>query len=581
MEDGKQKGKKFKLVRCNVKNCRKEVKMVAGSTSGAVRHLDSAGRAGCKVHQAAYEEVIASSSHTNKIKNLDGSLGKKLTFMEQFPSHVAAVEVIAETSVSANVLRKPVVGRWIKTYEPGANPPAQETIRKIATCMTAVLVEKRNKKISRLKKKYRGAPCCSVQFDIWEDNQGRSWAAATWIYTDEVDGMLKIVSDVLWFGVFPYPRHTIPNIKAWILAILVETGLECSMILVVTPDGAADVQGAVRAIPELEPKLVTCWAHGLARAVVYATGMEGTENDEAKGCLKQHGRIAQLHNQSKGFRKSSKELQEADKIPYKKTSDANATRWNGRFSNMSRNNYLSMILSAALLLWKRSVRAAGASSVELYRRDALEDDDVASILLRDLGFDEDALEESYELEAVMLGTYNLTNFLQSLFHVTADQKMIALSRVIKQLSSPTVHLLLSVNTAKPRSRLSRDKDASKLGLAAKNFLAIMKQQLKRRFSDVRPADSMLIMLALSKQGKKPLETLSRVTWQREAARLLDAAFAAARQLDSRDPSKSPPRKKNKKKSSMFNDDSDTDFDDEEEEETSELTMWRNVPKSVC
>ena len=46
---------------------------------------------------------------------------------------------------------------------------------------------------------------------------------------------------MLWFGEFPYLQHTIANSEKLMSVVLVEKNIAPSMILTITPDGAADV----------------------------------------------------------------------------------------------------------------------------------------------------------------------------------------------------------------------------------------------------------------------------------------------------------------------------------------------------
>ena len=112
-----------------------------------------------------------------------------------------------------------------------------------------------------------------------------------------------MISGVLWFGLFPYAQHTITNITLWIEDVFKATSLEKSMILTVTPDGAAGVAGAIGRIGELKPKLETYENHSLARAFVYATGTEGKSSlkPDFKTTLKKNCRLAQLQSQSNHF----------------------------------------------------------------------------------------------------------------------------------------------------------------------------------------------------------------------------------------------------------------------------------------
>jgi hypothetical protein len=75
------------------------------------------------------------------------------------------------------------------------------------------------------------------------------------------------------------------------------------------------------------------------RGVAYASGMEGFENAESKALLKAHGRLGQLHSQSKHFRREFQSSQRAGGAKKsKKMPRTNATRWDGCYRLLETNN---------------------------------------------------------------------------------------------------------------------------------------------------------------------------------------------------------------------------------------------------
>ena len=352
--EGKQIGKKFKIVRCCCGHCTKEIKIVSGSTGVFTRHLGTAARMGCEVHKAAWEDVIAHSAHTNKALQSDGSFISSMSFEEQFDSNIACLYVIAETNMPVEHLRKKAIKLWVETYNERATVMCIPSAKQIGASIKACLEDKRNAKVKHLKLRFGGGPCCSMQFDLWTDNQGRSWAAVNWIYVEEEEttGDLVPINDVLWFGLFPFLRHTKENIHKWICAVFKETGLVPSMLNTITPDNASDVIGAVNSDAELAPLLAPCSGHGIALDVKKACGFSGPnggDNPEAKEIFVAHGRVAQLGNQSKIFKDKHQQSQvDAGRKKILKTKPANATRFLGRFENCKRDNDTSFAVDDAI-----------------------------------------------------------------------------------------------------------------------------------------------------------------------------------------------------------------------------------------
>ena len=68
---------------------------------------------------------------------------------------------------------------------------------------------------------------------------------------------------------------------------------EALRIADVTPDGAADGQAALNAIPGLAEKINTCHLHGLQRALLFSVGLAGasSKNPAAKSLLRKHSRV--------------------------------------------------------------------------------------------------------------------------------------------------------------------------------------------------------------------------------------------------------------------------------------------------
>ena len=595
VEHGRQKGKKYKIVKCTLGQCIREVKLVNGSTSAFVRHLCVMGKAGCETHQAAYESVISNSMHTNKALTSDGIVVKKLPFMELFEANCATIYLFSEAKIAANILRSEVYRAVVAAYRNEATVMCKSSAVKMATSISAVVDDTIASNVKRMKARFEGSGCCGVQIDIWSDNQGRSWAAATWTRCEWSEaGVLELISDVLWVGLFPYLTHTIPHLKAWLLQIFKEKGLDLSMLLNITPDNAYDVMGACRAIPELALVVQGCAVHGLARDLLAAMGMsgKGESNPEARALLKTHGRYSQLYNQSKNFR-AAVNTSQLDTYKRRKAlilKGSNTVRWNGRAYQTDRNNDLSPNIDEGMSTYRCAARNEGQESVEFYHRDVLEDDGETTntVPLRSIGFSPEGWEESYEFEGVYKTAETTTLLLQKIFDTAADQKYWLLGQLRKTQISETVRVLGRPEKGPTISRPARMVRSSTLCPAAKKFREVLYPAMEKRHFEKCPIDAVLIMIALGKQVRDPLTMLPQAEWRARAEAKLNAVFIKFKGIYDRQQGAAaaaePVQKKAKKMDPTMallleHNDMHNDIQDEGITET-ELQRWRELPSKT-
>jgi hypothetical protein len=592
---GAQHGKKFKNLKCDVAECGAILKSVQGNTSGFLRHLEAKGKS-CPAHKEAHKAVVDASPHANKFHGADGAVLVKWSFDELFAAHVACLYAVVHCKIPANFLLNPKLRVWIAALNPCAGVPAQQTLRKIGAAAKACVVERRIKVFTDMKRTFRNGSCVSVQFDLWEDNQGRSWGGVTCLYCVEDErGVLCLVSDVLWFGLFPYASHTKANIALWILSVLAESGLSPEMVSTVTPDGAGDVKGAVKSVSTLKDKLVTCYGHGLQRGWLYAAGMEGkpSQNPAMRNTLLLNGRVAQLHGQSKHFRRLLREVQVAAGVVVPlKLLRANATRWTGRFENLRRNNSLYPHIGVALVKLRQVRRdKSETDSIKFYRKDPLEDDETNEVPLKHMEQDVEDLEQSFEAEAVFDQSFQATKFLQNVHGVTVDQKMLVVARLMKsQLDSIVVVSKEAKSSRKKEARVQIERKAVLLGEGATNFREIFGAQIKERFfaSDVIVPPALLIMLALSKQTQDPFSKMP-FAWRVRGMLELAKAVRAAKLILGDDkaaaaPASAPGQKRKARRASLFG---DSDDDDDAAAaggpaptDTADYDRWRAVARQV-
>ena len=148
---------------------------------------------------------------------------------------------------------------------------------------------------------------------------------------------------------------------------------------------------------------------------------------------------------------------------------AHAMRWRGWYRNTQRNNELAPYIRTALYLYKGNMRGKNVETIEFFRPDPLEDDELGGGTLRsnllDVGGDEEQEGDSFEAEAAMKLVDTTTLVFERTFTVTTDPKYIALSKLRKVMLSVDVQVmygpavLAKVTRARREDRASREPGA--------------------------------------------------------------------------------------------------------------------------
>ena len=208
-----------------------------------------------------------------------------------------------------------------------------------------------------------------------------------------------------------------------------------------------------------------------------------------------------------------------------------------------------------------------------------------------LGFTAQGWEDSFQIEAVLTSASICTKLLQAIYKRTADQKYLPIVRLWQAQTAPKVAVLGAPVRTGPKLLRSRcEVTASRLCVGAQKIRTILGPALQSRHLSKCPCDSILIVIALSKQLINPLSMLPEDAWRARATAKLNAAFAFYERQYKRltganatDTVASPARKKSKPDSmiSMLLDDKDgTSITEAEANGESELERWLQMPRAT-
>ena len=352
--------------------CGGKVTIFGKSTGPFFKHVRRKTLRGDAAHAPVLEELNEESCRQVQMPN--GEFATVWSFEECFPHHVDFMWLVAG-GLSLRLNRRPVFRDYVRGFEPRVVLPHNETIHRLASLtdeiQTATNRARRNKHIAA----FRGLPCTGLQLDLWTDhNSGIAYAAMHSSQVTEpkispsVTGSteanegdsLVLMNDLLHFKAFPFTAHTGDAIREWFVAVLLTEEIPISSISGVTPDGAADGQSGIKAVPGLLNRVDVCILHDEQRAVLYSVGLAGPKtrcpNQDARDLLRANGRIVQLSHQSREVSDGFREFQAEHTIPASKiisTVRTNATRWTNQQKQVSRNNLMQPIIDPVLRKYRR------------------------------------------------------------------------------------------------------------------------------------------------------------------------------------------------------------------------------------
>jgi hypothetical protein len=143
----------------------------AETTSNAWSHLKAKANGGCPDHARV---LAALNEHNPKVvKNADGEFVRVMSFEEAFPHHVDYVLCRAGGIFSANLGRRPLFRKYVRSYEPRAVFPHVEVQFNIALCIKELQDEEQLARLTKLQKEFNYGPCIGLQLDMWTNVRPR------------------------------------------------------------------------------------------------------------------------------------------------------------------------------------------------------------------------------------------------------------------------------------------------------------------------------------------------------------------------------------------------------------------------
>ena len=338
----------------------------APPTSNAIRHIKTKAEAGDVAHAEALGILNATSKNHVEI---NGTMVLVQSFEESFTHLVDFVGMVAD-GVPHNLAARESFRTYVRGFEERARFPHSQSVDRTIDVIAKLQRAAQLARIKNILAEFKGSPCIGMQLDMWTNSDTyTSYGAITISHVDERivgrEPTLWLVDELLAFNVFPSTTHSSDAIQAWVEHELAEAGLEHVNIADVTPDGAADGQAALNAIPGLAEKTNTCHLHGLQRALLFSVGLAGasSKNPAAKSLLRKHGRVTTLAVQSRQVAYGIREKQVAAGVPAGKIltleTGKNATRWAGQYKRLTRNCLLRPVIDPVVDQYKRDNRRGG------------------------------------------------------------------------------------------------------------------------------------------------------------------------------------------------------------------------------
>ena len=260
--------------------------------------------------------------------------------------------------------RSPSLKEWVRSLNKQAGLPHRATCIKIIHVIR-LLVQQKLHRIIKAHAAHRMAPHSGTQCDIWSEKSARNsffcmrqsmilepelvYEAGS-IELGKHNGHLLDVAPMLDFTVFTNTAHSAKNVasmKKKVLAKYDETPKDISLA---TEDGASNNKKAAKI---LDQPFFVCFPHQLQRAILYSTGMTGSNNlnpDLDRAISAMSSMAAAPHRSPKVAGKLS-QLQIASgtsKSHVLTTSTKNQTRWQGLFAMANKNRRLKTKLEIAL-----------------------------------------------------------------------------------------------------------------------------------------------------------------------------------------------------------------------------------------
>ena len=500
--------------------CRSSVTIWGKSTGAFFKHCRRFAKRGCAGHIEVLKELNLLSAR--QVAMPDGSFVTVQNFKEAFPHHIRFVWLVADGMPQRNS-RKPLFRNFIRGFEPRAVLPSSVSVHRIAQMIDEIQLGKQQHRRAKHILSNGGMPCIGLQLDLFTDRStGIAYSAihATMVLNTELG--LELVDELLDFRMFPTTTHTADDIRSWLTATLVTYEILPQHVCGITPDGEAAGQKGIRMVPGLEKKADVCAQHNLQRVVMYMLGMAGPKasnpNPDARDLLKVNKRVVQLVHQVREVTYALKDAQVNAAVPAAKhlaPVRSHDIRWSNFYCQIERNNLLYPCLQPVISSYRRE-HAGESAIVEVESNDHYDTDDAeaqprgphffaaATVTRREIGFDSDAWDANLELEAVMEYPYTLKVVMDKKRTVTRGQIYFLMDNM-RRASAATKPLSIKLHPvnaslpARARTTASIASDSLRpLVLRARE--QAVKQIMKRWFS-VRPTDTVLVLIVLSKQGK--------------------------------------------------------------------------------
>jgi hypothetical protein len=318
---------------------------------------------------------------------------------------------------------------------------------------------------------------------------------------------LFVQSEILDFNVFPTTEKTGENIKTWFLDRLAANEIEHWMVAGITPDGAADGQCGLGKIESLAEVVDTCYLHSLQRSVLFSVGLAGAtcKNDDAKALLRKNNRVVMLSRQSLSVNKGIKELQTKAGVPDHKVHTlvpTATTRWGNQYLQLERNNLLRAAIDPSVEKYKRDNKGNKEAIVEPNESDQGSKAGKA-VAATEIGLQSNDWEENQELEGFLRYPYQIKETIEHKGYCTGAQSLMLLYDVKSNFSHPDAQLetltLPPTLKMEDRERNEEVKNSNVVSGMIDVARRVLKEELQSRCFDLRPSNSRMVQLFMSKQ----------------------------------------------------------------------------------
>ena len=379
----------FAMHACNKTGCardaRKPIKQVGTATGQLFGHLET-----CQPALAL--QLRANSKHSPVEIDEDGNEYAVFSFDELFDSHALFVEKcfrgldhFYDTRADNGLVE------WVRSFEKRAALPHAQTCEQLLECYEELYDENILRLIERHLEAF-GEPCAGSTTDIWSLSSCReSFACLRGSFVLDGDvvaqvtgmesykGTLVDMCPILEFSRMEETRHTGAAIARWKSKALARWKCE-NAIGLATEDGASPNKKANKI---LKQDMAVCTPHDIARAVLIATGEDGTpcKNSECKALIARSSKQASSFSRSVVASKALQEAQleaDADLKEHQTltTKTKNKTRWLGLWNMCNRNRRLGPEIRIALTGDSDGdcAEAPAAVAVRPVARDSSDDD---------------------------------------------------------------------------------------------------------------------------------------------------------------------------------------------------------------